>query len=289
MHRKIHWRYAAVVCLGLILAPACFVRKRVVAPPVGQPQNRPLLTATKDELIERIHIDFDAIRDFSMRADFSPSVGSIYTGTLTDYATIRAFILFLKPDSIRVIGLDPIVHSSTIFDMASVGNDFRVSIPSKNAFIEGANNAPPNSKNKLENLRPEAFLNALVIAPPAPQDQTVFEDDTDESKAVYVILLLREQDGKLILRRSVAFDRYTLQLSRQVTFNTEGIIVSETRYSDWKTFDKTLYPSTIRIRRPLDGYEVTIDVLEFKVNTPEVTPEKFVLEQPAGTKLTVLK
>lgn len=289
MHRKIHWKFAAVVCLGVVLTPACLVRKRVVAPPAGQPQNRPLLSATKDQLIGRIQADFDPIQNFSMRADLSPSVGSVYTGTLTDYATIRAYILFLRPDSIRVIGLDPIVHSSTIFDMVSVGNDFRVSIPSKDAFIEGSNNAPPKSKNKLENLRPEAFLNSLIVAPPSPGEQTVLEDETNENVALYNVLMLREQDGQLLLDRSVAFDRYTLQISRQVSFNAEGTIVSETRYLDWKTFDKTLYPSTIELRRPLEGYEVTIDVIDLKVNTQEVTAAKFILEQPPGTKLTILK
>ncbi|HTS76535.1 MAG TPA: hypothetical protein VMG40_10050 [Bryobacteraceae bacterium] len=289
MYGKIHWKFAAVVCLGLLLAPACFVRKRVIAPPPGQPQNRRLLTATKPELIDRIHAIFDPIQNFSIRADLSPSVGSIYTGTLTDYATIRAYILFTRPDDIRVVGLDPIVHSSTIFDMVSVGNDFRVSIPSKNAFIEGANDAPPKSKNKLENLRPEAFLHALIVEPPAPGDFTVFEDDTDETTALYIILILHQENGQLLLARSIAFDRYTLEISREVTFNAEATIISETRYQDWKPFGTISYPSTIKIRRPLDGYEMTIDVLEMKANSPEVTADKFVLEQPSGTKLTVVK
>lgn len=281
-------KYAAVLCLALT-ASACFVRRRVIARPSGVPENRPLLTATKDQLIERIHTDFDPLQDFSMRADMSPSVGSVYTGTLTDYATIRAYVLFLRPDDIRVIGLDPVVHSTTIFDMASIGNDFRVSIPSKNAFIEGSNNSPPSSKNKLENLRPEAFLRSMIVNPPGPGDLTAIEDDTDETKALYIILMLREQEAALRLVRSVYFDRYTLRISRQETFNADGTIVSETRYSDWKEFGPIFYPATIQIRRPLDGYEVTIDVLDMKINTPEVTAAKFGLEQPAGSRLTILK
>ena len=199
-------KYTAVLCLALGTS-ACFVRRRVIARPPGVAENRPLLTATKDQLIDRIHTDFDPIRNFSMRADMSPSVGSVYTGTLTDYATIRAYVLFTRPDDIRVIGLDPVVHSTTIFDMASVGNDFRVSIPSKNPFIEGDNSAPPDSKNKLANLRPEAFLRSDRRTAPAPDDLTALEDDTDETKAVY-IPDVREEEGKLQLVRSVFFDRY---------------------------------------------------------------------------------
>jgi len=281
--------YAVILCAALT-APACFVRKRTIASPPGQTAaNRILLSATKDQLIARIHDAFDPIQDFTMRADMSPSVGSVYTGSLTDYATIRAYVLFLRPDNIRVIGLDPVVHSTTIFDMVSTGPDFRVLIPSKSAFIEGNNNAPPSSRNKLENLRPEAFLRSLIVSAPEPADMTVLEDDTDETKAVYIVLILREEQGKLVLARSVFFDRHTLQLSRQKTFNADGIIVSETRYSDWRAFGSVSYPSVIQIRRPLDGYEVIIDVLELKADTPDVTHEKFMLEQPPGTHVTVLK
>lgn len=285
-------RYAAALCLTLGVAgtsAGCFVRKRVIPPTVGHPQNLPLLTASKEQLLERLREAFDPIQNFSMRADMSPSVGSIYTGALTDYATIRAYVLFIRPDDIRVIGLDPIVHSSTIFDMVSEGNDFRVSLPSRSAFIEGDNNAPPTSKNKLENLRPEAFLNALIIAPPAPDDLTVLEDDTDQNRAFYIVLILHQEQDGLRLLRSIYFDRYTLAISRQRTFDAQGSITGEMRYSDWKPFGPVSYPSTIHITRPLDGYEVIIDVLEMKVNTPDVTAEKFTLEQPPGTKLTRLK
>jgi hypothetical protein len=278
----------AVLCLGMALT-GCFVRKRVLTPPQGTPANRPILTAGKDELLDRIRAAFDPIQNFSMRADMSPSVGSVYTGALTDYATIRAYVLFGRPSEIRVIGLDPVVHSSTIFDMVSSGNDYRVSIPSRNEFIEGDNNAPPNSKNKLENLRPSAFLQSMIVAPPEPGELTVLEDDTDETKAVYIVLMLRLEQGVPRLVRSVFFNRYTLEISRQKTFDAQGGIVSETRYSEWKPFNGTSFPTLIVIRRPLDGYEVTMDVLDLKVNSPEVTPDKFVLEQPAGSHVTRLK
>jgi hypothetical protein len=173
--------------------------------------------------------------------------------------------------------------------MASSGNAYRVSIPSRNEFIEGDNNAPPSSKNKLENLRPAAFLQSMIIAPPEAGELTVLEDDTDETKAVYIVLMLRQEQGGLRLLRSVFFNRYTLEISRQKTFDPQGAIVSETRYSDWKPFGPVSFPSVIVIRRPVDGYEVTMDVLELKVNSAEVTPDKFVLEQPAGSHLTRLK
>jgi len=278
-----------IVLLAAALAtPACFVRHRTVPAP-GKAENRPLLSATKEELIARIHRSFDPIQSFNLRADMSPSVGQLYGGELTDYATIRAYVLFRRPGDIRVVGLDPVVHSKTIFDMISIGAMFRVYIPSKNTFYVGNNTAPPSSKNKLENLRPTAFLTSLVIAPPDDADRTVLEDDTDETKAVYIVFMLREQQGALHISRAVYFDRYTLEIERQKTFDESGEIVSETRYSSWKDFESIKYPATIVIRRPKDGYEVTMEVVSAKFNPSDMTDQQFVLEQPQGVKVVEIK
>ncbi len=277
-----------LLCLTCLTLASCFVQHRVVKQP-GATSNRPMLTATKDQLIDRIHAASDPIQSFNMRADMSPSVGSLNGGELTDYATVRAFVLFRRPDDIRVVGLDPVVHSTTIFDMVSTGNEFRVSIPSKNRFIEGDNNAPPDSKNKLANLRPSAFLNALIIAAPKPDDLTMVEDDTDETKATYILFMVRREGNDLHLERAVYFDRHTLVIGRQKTFDAKGDIVSETKYSDWKQYGDIFFPSLIQIRRPQDGYEVTMTVIDMKINTAEVTQDKFVLEQPAGSTLERLK
>jgi len=280
---------AALVLLAAALAaPACLVRHRTVPGP-GKVENRPLLTASKDELIARIHQVSDPVQSFNMRADMSPSTGALYGGELTDYATVRAYVLFRRPDQIRVIGLDPVVHSKTIFDMISLGSLFKVYIPSRNVLYLGNNDAPPSSKNKLENLRPAAFLTSLVIAPPSPSDHTVLEDDTDETKAVYIVFMLQEDRGQLRLARAVYFDRYTLSIARQKTFDESGGVISETRYSDWKDYDRISYPSTVVIRRPKDGYEVTIAVVSVRFNPADLGDPQFVFDQPQGAKLIEIK
>lgn len=280
---------ATIVLLSVVCLPSCLVRRRVVPKPgATKHETRPLLTATKEELIQRIHIISDPIVSFTMKADMSPSVGSLYGGQVTDYATITGYVLFLRPDSIRVIGQDPVIHS-TAFDMVSTGNDFRVSIPLKNQFFVGQNDAPANSKNKLENLRPVAFLNALLIRPPEPGALTVFEDDTNETKAVYILMMLQKKGDQLRLVRNVYFDRYTLQINQQKTFDNNGNIVSDTKYGDWKFYNGKLFAADIDIQRPQDGYEVELKVLDMKVNGGTVTPEKFVLNQPPGSQLKELK
>jgi len=277
-----------MLCAVTLLLPACLVRTRVVAPP-GKVANRPLLTARKEDLIDRIHQISDRIQSFTMKADMAASVGSLYNGAVKDYATIAGILIFLRPDLIRIIGQDPVVHS-TLFDMASVGNEFHLSIPSKSRFIEGANDAPAKSPNKLENLRPAAFLSALLIQPPdAKTNVTLMEDDTDETKAIYILFIIRRNGDQLQLLRNFYFDRYTLQIVGQKIFDPSGEILSESKYAGWKPFGNISFPTVVDIKRPQDNYEVTLTISDVKFNTGDVTPEKFVLVQPPGYQLQQIK
>jgi hypothetical protein len=173
----------------------------------------------------------------------------------------------------------------------SIGNDFRVSIPLKDLFLEGRNDAPPSSsQNKLENLRPAAFLTALLIKPPDPKtDLTLLEDDTNETKAVYILMMVERSGDDLKPVRNVYFDRYTLDIARQKTFDPDGYITSDTTYLNWKEYGGRKFPGLIDIQRPKDGYEVILTVMDLKLNTPEVTAEKFVLNPPPGAQVRTLK
>lgn len=190
MESHLRRRLVAFVLLLMIASSACLVRRRVVTRQ-GKHDTRPLLTATKDELVQRIHAAFDPVRSFSATLDMTPSLGSVYKGAISEFPAVRGYVVFRKPDSIRIIGLDPVIHSRA-FDMVSTGQDFHLSLSSKSLFIEGRNDAPAVSKNKLENLRPVAFLRSMLIYPPDTDTELpVLVDDTDEEHALYILLILR--------------------------------------------------------------------------------------------------
>src|SRR5208337_3148952 len=48
----------------------------------------------------------DPLQSFLVQMDMSPSVGSLYEGEIKDYATLGGYILFQKPDRIRIVGTD---------------------------------------------------------------------------------------------------------------------------------------------------------------------------------------
>ena len=272
-----------VAIFTILISSSCLVRTRTVVPR-GQPANRLALTATREDLLNRIHKIADPIQSFNLKVDMSPSVGGVFGGKVTDYPTIQGFILFRRSDQIRVVGLDPVVHS-TVVDMVSTGNDFRVSIPAKSLFIEGVNDAPATSKNKLENLRPVAFFKALLIDPPGPRETAILEDVSDETRSVYKLIFIQRDGDELHLLRSLYFDRFTLDISQQRTFDSAGHVTSETKYSGWTAHGDVRFPTMIDMTRPQDGYELVLTVTDFKLNPPEITDEKFVLNAPDNAQI----
>ncbi len=217
-----------------------------------------------------------------------PAVGSVIKGKITEYKDVLGYILFKKPDEMRLIGLYPVVRNKA-FDMVSRGADFRLFVPSKNQFIVGRNEPfDVPSPNKLENMRPSVFLDALLVRPPEPQQRTASVDFTDEDNAAYILHILDTgPDSELYVARDVWFDRLTLHIVRQMIFDLKGEILSDARYSDWKVFDGVPFPKVIDINRPKDGYGVVITLLKVDINAP-LSDDKFALEQPEGSVLQIL-
>ena len=247
-----------------------------------------LKTATRDELNARIARIYGSIDSFQATVDMTPSVGSVYKGVITEYKDVRGFVLFRKPGEIRILAQYPVVRT-TAFDMVSNGADFRFYLVSKNLFVTGSNAAPATSKNTLENLRPDAFLGSMMVRPADVGVETpVLFDNTDEENATYILLFLRKApNGDLILGRNVWFDRTDLTITRQMMFDDDGVILSDTRYGQWKPREGALFPGHIDINRPKDGYGVVMDVMDVKMNV-RLGDDKFVLAQPDGTTLQTI-
>ncbi len=285
------FRRAAIPLLILCLMPlgisSCGVVRRRVFNRIGGNSAQPLLTADKATLLAIINRNFSLVNNFNATVDMTPSIGSAEKSKITEYRDVRAYILFRKPSDIRIIGLYPVVHGKA-FDMVSNGSEFKLYIPSKNRFIVGKNVIEAPSSNKLENLRPQHFLEALLVRPPADPSKLVMENYTDEDNAFYILHEISEETGgQLKMRRSLWFNRFNLTLSRQIVFNDEGNIESDSRYDQWRYFDAVPFPKHIDLNRPQDEYGVVIDVVKMEMNK-NLPDERFVLEQPEGTTLQVL-
>jgi hypothetical protein len=284
-----HYPLISVVLLGLTLASAtsCVVRRRVITRQGGK-TNQALLNADGPMLVAEIAERYKAIRTLNATVDMVPALGSVNKGKVTEYKDVRAYVLFRTPADIRIIGLYPVVRNKA-FDMVSKGKQFELYVPAKNVLIQGSNEIRVPAKNKLENLRPQHFQEALIVQPVDPaREEAVLENLTDEENAAYILHILnRQSGGKLQLARNIWFDRLNLQMVRQQIFDAAGDILTDARYREWDMYDGMRFPKQIEINRPKDEYGVVMTVVKMDVNEP-LTDEKFALERPAGVRLQVL-
>ena len=280
---------AAILLLCLISfgLSSCLERRRAFARSGGKP-TQPLLVADRSALIDIISRQYAVIHDFNATVDMVPALGSAEKSKITGYKDVRAFILFRKPGDIRLIGLYPVVRNKA-FDMVSDGTNFKLYVPARNRFLVGRNEIDQPSPNKLENLRPQHFLEALLVRPvDASRDKLLLENFTDEDNAFYVLHVVHVNGGgELQLDRTIWFNRYNLTLARQLIFDTAGNILTDARYTDWRPYDNVAYPKHIEINRPRDEYAVVIDIVKMDINKG-VSDDKFVLDQPEGTTLQVV-
>jgi len=275
-----------LVCSLPVGFSSCLARRRLIVRK-GSNAAQPLLVADQAALLEAISRQYRAVRDFSATVDMVPALGSAEKSKITEYKDVRAYILFRKPASIRIIGLYPVVRNKA-FDMTSDGTRFELYVPSRDAFIEGNNEIVQRSENKIENLRPQHFVDALLVRPVnTVADKVLLENLTDEDGAFYILHAVHEENGALRLERTIWFSRVNLEIARQMIFDAAGNILTDARYSGWKTYEKVAFPKHVEINRPQDEYGVVIDIVKMEINKG-VTDDKFVLEQPPGTTLRVL-
>ncbi|MBZ5624941.1 MAG: DUF4292 domain-containing protein [Acidobacteriia bacterium] len=276
-----------LLCLTSLGLSSCLARRRGFTRPGGK-TTQTLLVTDRDTLLRVITRQYNAVRDFNATVDMVPAQGSAEKSHITEYKDVRAFLLFRKPADIRIIGLLPVVRSKA-FDMVSNGSSFKLYLPTKSRFITGRNETEHLSENKLENLRPHHFLDALVVRPiDGNANKLLLENFTDEENAFYIIHEIHEgADGQLRLLRTVWFNRLDLQLARQLIFDADGNILSDARYSQWHAYDNVPFPKHIEINWPREESAVVIDIVKMDINKG-VSDDKFVLEQPEGTTLQIL-
>src|SRR5579862_5401000 len=176
MYRPSRCRGALLLLISVLPLSGCLFRSRKV-------EQAPVLqvkTATAQELIDYVNTQAGRIQTLQATVDISTAVGGEKKGKVTEYQSIRGYVLVRKPEMLRMIGLMPIVRNRA-FDMVSDGQDFKLWIPPKNRFIVGRNDVEtPNANKPLENLRPQHLYEALLLREINPSNEiAVLENETE--------------------------------------------------------------------------------------------------------------
>lgn len=260
------------------------------------PQARPVVRdATCQELLDKYNQIALGVKTVNATVELKPVAGSKYSGVIEEYHEVKAFLLAARPADIRMIGQAPVV-GTTVFDMASDAQTFRVSIPSKNKFLVGQVASERASSKPIENLRPQHLLDALLWPEIRKEETVLFEEFNDETARYYVLTDLRGGYRTEILRK-IWFNRADLQVSRLQGYGPKGALLSDVHLSDWQPLVADperpaavansaipTFPRNISISRPHDDYRLDLQVDKVNLND-EIPAERFKLEQPAGSEL----
>jgi outer membrane lipoprotein-sorting protein len=290
-----HLPFRAILALALALPlTGCLFRSHKVERNLSTAE---LQTATKQQLIDYINTQASKIQSLTATVDIDTSVGGVKKGKVTDYREIRGYVLLRKPSMLRMIGLMPIVRNRA-FDMVSDGQNFKLWIPPKNKFVMGRNDVVHPSSQPLENIRPQQIYDALLLQPIDPQNEiAILEmgsemvEDPKTHKIVvqpdYELNVIRRTDRDWYLDRKIVFNRYDLRPDRELIYDQQGSLVTDTHYSDFRDYAGVQFPSVIRIWRPQEEYSILLKMVKLQLNQP-LTDEKFALQPPPGAQLVTL-
>jgi hypothetical protein len=268
-----------------VATPACLVRKVTHVHPPGQ--TLPARDASLAELVAKIDAWSNPIHTLNAMIDLEPTAGSVYSGVIKQYHDVKGYVLLQRPATIRMLGQAPVIRT-TIFDMVSNGEEFRLNLPVQGKFVIGPTAYQHAAKNSLENLRPQHILQALIVPPIDPKIEVTIREKEfhrTDGKHYFVVEIVEPQvDRHYILRRKEWFDREDLQLVRTQFYDPDGTCTEDVRYSNYQDFQGIRYPAKIELDRPEDDYQVGITIEKAKFND-SIPPEKFDLQKPEGAEV----
>ena len=250
------------------------------------------LEATPDELLDRYNALARDWQTLNATVELKPTAGSAYSGVISEYHEVKAFLLASRPYDIRMIGQVPVI-GKTVFDMASDGRDFEVSIPPRNKFLVGPVVLNRPSAKPIENLRPQHLVDALLWPEVRKEEVVLPEEFNDETGRYYVLTVLRGGYQHEIARK-IWFDRADLHVARLEFYGPKGTLVSDVRYANWQpadlvagTANRADFPRVISIDRPHDEYRLDMAVTKVSLNEA-LAPDRFALEAPQGAEVVHL-
>ncbi len=260
-----------------------------------------VMNADAVQLVEAVNKRYELVNSLTATVDFAVTKGGAHTGKQTDYTSIHGFVLFRKPDMLRVIGQVPVIRT-TAFNLASNGSTFTLVIPHYNRAIQGSTSVTTKSADPMENMRPQFFLDAIEIHGIAADrivtltasSTTKLDPKTKQliETPLYDLTVLNPGQGNPAAglpqvdkpTRVIHFSRIDLMPTGQDVYNSEGAPETKVSYGPYQDFNGVSFPSTITIDRPLEEYRITLNVEKVIFNIP-LTDEQFQPTIPKGYKV----
>jgi len=287
----------ALGTIGVLPAlTGCFSHTRIV------PKTRVadvIISTSLDAMARQLAARYEAMQSFNAGVEISATTGGGLQGKETQYTSFAGYILMRKPELLRVLLLVPVVRTQAL-DMVSDGTNFKLLIPPRRRAIVGTNTVTTQSKNGLENLRPDVFFDTMFIQGPEKDqiismttDIRVIESGKKKKDLIeepaYALQILAKPEGQTVRTlRVVHINSTDLLPYQQDIYDVNGQVVTKAYYSNYQYYGNTPYPSNIVIERPRDHYSLTVNITKLTFNS-KLDDDQFELKIPEGIPVETLK
>lgn len=283
---------AGALAMAVLPLTGCMFTTRKLPKPI---QPATVQTVTPPELVEKMDQRWDALKTLRANVQIQFTQMKTQEGLAKDYTSFPAIILMRNPEDLRVVGFVPVLHTQ-MFDMVSNGATFTLYIPSKSLAYEGSTTVTHKSPNTIENVRPEFFLNSLMVRAMDPEDEYMVVPDTQTVEDVkgkrllavpeYVLNIMRRKAGSQELQpiRVVTFRREDLLPYKQDLYDDQGNLETEVTYGRYVEYGLNLFPSTVTIKRPLEGFQAVLTLQKVSENV-DLKDDQFQFQIPPDTKV----
>jgi outer membrane lipoprotein-sorting protein len=252
--------------------------------------------ATPEELVKQLNQRWEALNSLTATVEVQATELKSAQGLEQDFPSCRGYILMRKPKMLRVMGT---YFGVKIFDMASDGSHFTLVMPTKSLVVEGSNTVTEKSSNPLENLRPNFFLDAIVVRGLEPDEEYMVARDSETiedtakkhlySEPEYVLSIMRRKTAvENLPMRVVTIHRDDLLPYDQDLYDSSGTLETQISYSNYADFSAGRYPSRVTIKRPLEGIQIVLTVIRVQENV-ELPASQFEVNIPEGDTIKNLK
>lgn len=276
----------------------CFSTTRLVlkseAPTVFQ-------TASVEQVEKDVSERDAAVKTLKAQVQITATTGGSKEGKLKQYTSFTGYIFVQRPADLRVILSLPLVGLRAL-DMVSTGDTFTLMHASSHGdvWVQGTDKVTKPSKNGLENLRPNVFLDSLLV-PGVPEGE--FVTMTESSRVIhqdvhhkvetiepdYNLTVLKTMSGNILrVQRVIRINRVTMLPYQQDIYDDKGEVVTQATYDNYQTYGGQQFPAEITIRRPMDEYSLKIDVTKLTLNEG-FEADQFELAIPPGATVQKLQ
>jgi len=254
--------------------------------------------ATPEELMRLVN-SYDGIQTLqaNIKAEYTSEEKDYDQIELEQYPKAPGYIVLKRPGTTYMVIQNPILKKREI-SFLSLDDEFRVWIHGKSKLYIGKNSSKELISDDLEEspkipIRATHVYQAILPQPISIHDPEfrISKTERRDENTAYYILTVYGDNGSLLLvpLREFQIERVDLTISRQLVFDTEGQVEADISYSDVKKQGEYFLPGKIRMKRPLDGYNLDLELKDWEMNNPVLTDDKFKLDPPPGVKVIHFK